>query len=113
MSEISFTGTLNELFRKEGYLVFEADNHSDSYLMEQGKALIDEAEQVIIHFESLENESLGQLKMLLEAVRKLAAPSIYQLDGKHDQLEKMLKFMKWEKVDALTDQLSSNPSASK
>lgn len=113
MSEISFTGTLNELFRKEGYLIFESDNHSDSYLMEQGKALIDEAEQVIIHFESLENESLGQLKMLLEAVRKSAAPSIYQLDGEHNQLEKMLKFMRWEKVDALTDQLSSNPSASK
>lgn len=113
ISEISFTGPLNDLFRKSGYLVFEADNHSDGYLMEQGKALIDQVEEVCIHFECAEDASIGQIKMLLETLRKSSKRSFYQLDGKHEQLEKMMKFIKAEKVVTLADQLSSNPSASK
>lgn len=113
LNEISFTGSLNSLFSASDYLIFEADNHSDGLVMEQGKLLIEQAKEVLIHIECTENAPLGQLNLLMEALRKSKSPTTYQLDGKHDQLEKMLTLIRSEKVDVLADQLSSNPSASK
>jgi len=113
VNKISFSGPLNDQFRKSGYLVFEADNHSDSYLMEQGKQLIDEAETILIHFECTDAESLGQIKSLLEKLRKAKTSFVYQLDGQHDTLDNMLKFLKAGKLENLFTHLSSNSSASK
>ena len=113
LDQIGFAGELNNLFKTNDYLIFEADNHSDSYLMEQGKVLLSQASEIIFHFDVVENVSLGNLKQLFEALRKTRLKATYQLDGVHPQLVKMLHFIKAERSIDLKDYLNSKASASK
>ena len=106
--EIKFEGGYSDLFRQNGFLIFEADNHSDGYLMEQGKVLIEQSNTLLLHIEGSAKEDLGNLKLLFEQLRKHKIEFLYQIEGRHKKLEQMLNFLKTGRKVELGSYFKSN-----
>ncbi len=113
LNQIEFTSKSSDDFRKLDYLIFEADNHSNAFLMQQGKQLIQEALEIFIEIDADPQEDLGKLNLIFESLRKSQIRTEYHLKGKHNTLEKMLKFIKAHQVESVHSHLISKGSASK
>ena len=106
--KIVYKGNMNDFFKRKSFLVFEADNHSDPYLMEQGKALIEKSNTIVLHIDAMPSENLGNLKMLFEALRKVEVKIFYQMEYTHPKLMKILSFIKAKEVEDLKNHFNSN-----
>lgn len=78
-------------------LIFEADSHSEPFVISQGVSFLKEAEKVVLFLDSDENEKLGACAPLIEKVLrdKTITPFIL-IQGEHAMFEKMAKMMKKE-----------------
>ncbi|KYG81108.1 hypothetical protein EV198_3003 [Roseivirga ehrenbergii] len=78
-------------------LIFEADSHSEPFVISQGVSFLKEAEKVVLFLDSDENEKLGACAPLIEKVLrdKAIAPFIL-IQGQNVMFEKMAKMMKKE-----------------
>jgi hypothetical protein len=72
----------------------EADSKSEPFLVQEIAKMIAESEQVICFFDVLESEGLGALSKAIEALRKSKANRIFFVDGKNQQLQKVLQMLK-------------------
>lgn len=71
----------------------EADNWSDSFLLQQISKMITEAETTYILFDIEEQEKIGGLSKALDSLRKKKPAQIF-IKGHHKTLEKMLKMIR-------------------
>jgi len=78
-------------------LIFEADSHSEPFVISQGVSFLKEAEEVVLFLDSDENEKLGACAPLIEKVLrdKTITPFIL-IQGENKMFEKMAKMMKKE-----------------
>lgn len=100
--DILFASPLKDWLQKEvSKLVhFEADNHSDTFLIKKGQEFIQQAETIILHFDVRNDESIGQIGKLLEEMRKSGKTAKCFIEGKHEILSKMLRVIGVEPVKA-------------
>lgn len=94
--EVTFGAPLSKWLKtlKDEVIMIEADNHSESFLVNQCLPLILKAKQVILHSEVQENEAVGALKSIFEKLRKTDKPVLSLVNGSHRGLSSMLKLMK-------------------
>ncbi len=80
-------------------LIFEADSHSEPFVISQGVSFLQEAKKVVLFLDCHQNEKLGSCAPLIEKVLryKAIAPFI-MIKGEHLMFEKMAKMMKKEVV---------------
>ena len=78
-------------------VVFEADNHSDSNVIQQGTNFLTEASKVVLMLESSPNEKPGKAALIIEKVlrSKNHSPLIIS-NGENALIEKMAKVSKKE-----------------
>lgn len=72
----------------------EADSKSEPFLVQEIAKMIAESEQVICFFDVVESEDLGALSKAIEALRKSKANRLFFVDGKNQQLQKVLQMLK-------------------
>ena len=113
LDEIKFTSTKSSEFRANGYLAFEADSHSDTFLMEQGKQLVQEASDIFLEIDANENENIGKLSLFFEYLRKSELTVTYSLEGNHERIEKMLRFIRAERTEDISAYFKSKSSTSR
>ena len=75
-------------------LIFEADSHSEPFVISQGVSFLKEAKKVVLFMDCHQNEKLGSCAPLIEKVLrdKAIAPFIL-IKGEHAMFEKMAKMM--------------------
>lgn len=110
--EIQFTTPLRSFLKEKQVLVFEADNHSDPYLINQSVGFIQDHDPIIIHLEVVKEESLGSLNKLFEALRKSNAQIHSFISGEHPSITLMFKHLgieaiAYETVEELESKLES------
>tara|TARA_R110001592_G_scaffold77488_1_gene233269 strand:- start:853 stop:1242 length:390 start_codon:yes stop_codon:yes gene_type:complete len=97
IAQIQFRNEWVEMMKTEfpEALIFEADSHSEPFVISQGISFLKEAEKVVLFLDSNQNEKLGACAPLIEKVlrNKAIAPLILML-GEHLMFEKMAKMMK-------------------
>lgn len=78
-------------------LIFEADSHSEPFVIGQGVSFLQEAKKVVLFLDCHQNEKLGSCAPLIEKVlrNKVIAPFIL-IKEEHLMFEKMAKMMKKE-----------------
>ncbi len=78
-------------------LVFEADSHSEPFVISQGVSFLKEAEKVVLFLDSNPHEKLGACAPLIEKVLrdKVVTPLIL-MQGENAMFAKMAKMMKKE-----------------
>lgn len=113
LQRILFTSPLAGWLKNEApeVIVFEADNHSDDFLMNKGKAFIDQADHLVLHLDLIGTEPPGSLSMLLEHIRKSKKTVRCFVEGEHQLLHKMLSLMHIEplridSVDMIKSQIN-------
>lgn len=72
----------------------EADSKSEPFLVQEIAKMIAESEQVICFFDVVESEGLGALSKAIEALRKSKAKQLFFVNGKNQQLQKVLQMLK-------------------
>ena len=99
IEQIQFRNEWVEMMKTEfpDALIFEADSHSEPFVISQGTSFLKEAEKVVLCLDSNQNEKLGSCAPLIEKVlrNKAIAPFIL-IQGEHLMFEKMAKMMKKE-----------------
>ncbi|WP_323758248.1 hypothetical protein [Roseivirga sp.] len=99
IAQIQFRNEWVEMMKTEfpEALIFEADSHSEPFVISQGVSFLKEAEKVVLCLDSNQNEKLGSCAPLIEKVfrNKAIAPFIL-IQGENAMFEKMAKMMKKE-----------------
>ncbi|WP_421978114.1 hypothetical protein [Roseivirga seohaensis] len=97
IEQIQFSNEWMEMMKTEfpDALVFEADSHSEPFVIGQGVSFLQEAKKVVLFLDCHQNEKLGSCAPLIEKVLrdKTIAPFIL-IQGEHAMFEKMAKMMK-------------------
>lgn len=108
--EVSFGSPLTSWLKtlKEEQVFVEVDNHSESFLVNQCLPLIPKAEQVILHSEVQEGESVGALKSIFEKLRKVDKPVLSVAQGDHQGMVSMLKLMRIQSK-SISDAIEAKP----
>ncbi|MGW8123727.1 hypothetical protein ACV07N_13810 [Roseivirga echinicomitans] len=82
-------------------IIFEADAHSESIVINQGILFLKTAKKVVLYLDSHANEKLGACAPLIEKVfRNKVIQSIIFIQGENEMFEKMAKMMKKEVLRA-------------
>lgn len=99
ITQIQFKSEWVENVKKEfpDAIIFEADNHSEPYTIQQGIDFLQQASKIVLLIECSPNEKLGVISSLVEKVlrSKNHAPLIF-LNGENKMFEKMAKISKSE-----------------
>jgi len=99
IAQIQFRNGWVEMMKAEfpEALIFEADSHSEPFVISQGVSFLQKAEKVVLFLDSIPNEKLGACTPLVEKVLrdKTITPFIL-IQGEHAMFEKMAKMMKKE-----------------
>ncbi|KOF01575.1 hypothetical protein OB69_17075 [Roseivirga seohaensis subsp. aquiponti] len=75
-------------------LIFEADSHSEPFVIGQGVSFLKEAKKVVMFLDSNPNEKLGTCAPLIEKVlRDKAVTPFILMQGQNAMFEKMAKMM--------------------
>lgn len=97
IAQIQFRNEWVEMMKTEfpEALIFEADAHSEPFVISQGVSFLKEAEKVVLCLDSNQNEKLGSCAPLIEKVlRNKAITPFILMQGEHLMFEKMAKMMK-------------------
>ena len=99
IAQIQFRNEWVEMMKTEfpEALIFEADSHSEPFVISQGVSFLKEAEKVVLCLDSNQNEKLGSCAPLIEKVfRNKAITPFILIQGENAMFEKMAKMMKKE-----------------
>lgn len=78
-------------------VIFEADSHSEPFVINQGVSFLKEAGKVVLFLDSKQNEKLGNCASLIEKIFRNKAIDLFILiEGGHEMFEKMVKLSKKE-----------------
>ena len=95
VKDILFCSPLVSQFKEEipDLMVFEADNHSDDFLLSKGQEFISCAERFILHFDVVEGEHPGRLANLLKSISNAKKSVKCFVYGENQPLNNILKLM--------------------